>query len=236
MRQAVVLAGGLATRMRPQTELTPKILLPVAGRPFLSHVLDRLQESGFDHVVLSVGHLAEPVRAAATEESRQRGLEISLSDDGPRLLGTAGALRSALPLLEETFLVTYGDSYLPFDYSGPLEHLRAHRSGRAAMAVFANRDALEPSNVAIAGSRVLRYSKAPIEGVVFDHIDYGATAMRRSEIEALPPAVPIGLETVLGPLALSGGLLAFPVRDRFFEIGSPAGLADLERHLAGQPS
>jgi N-acetyl-alpha-D-muramate 1-phosphate uridylyltransferase len=232
VRQAVVLAGGLATRMLPLTEATPKILLPVAGRPFLSHLLDRLQASGFEQVVLAVGHLAIAVGEAAKREATARGLDIRLSEDGPRLLGTGGALRNALPLLEETFLVTYGDSYLPFDYGTPLEHLRARPSGRAAMAVFANHDAIEPSNVILAGGRVLRYEKQRSEGLTYDHIDYGATAIRRSEIEALAPDVPIGLDQVLGHLALSGGLLALPVRERFFEIGSPAGLTELERQLS----
>ena len=232
MSQVVVLAGGLATRMLPLTRETPKILLPVAGRPFLSHLLDRLEASHIRRIVLAVGHLADVVRDVAQAEAAARSLDIAISEEGPRLLGTAGALRSALPLLDPTFVVTYGDSYLPFDYSALAAHLEAHPSGRAAMAVFANDDAIEPSNVAIAGGRVLRYDKTRSAGVTFDHIDYGATAMRRTEIEALPPGVPIGLDEVLGPLALSGGLLAFPVKQRFFEIGSPAGLAELERHLA----
>ena len=232
MNQAVVLAGGLATRMLPRTAETPKILLEVAGRPFLSHLLDRLTASGFDHVVLAVGHLAGPIREVAKAESAARGLRITLSEDGPRLLGTGGALRRALPVLEETVLVTYGDSYLPFDYLGPLTHLRAHASGRGAMAVFANYDSLEPSNVTVGGGRVRRYDKSRAPGEpLLDHIDYGATALRRSEIESLPQGEPFGLEQLLSFLALSGGLLACPVSERFYEIGSPNGLAELNAHL-----
>ena len=232
MNQVVVLAGGLATRMLPRTAETPKILLEVAGRPFLSHLLDRLIASGFDHVVLAVGHLAQRIRAVAEAESKARGLRITLSEDGPRLLGTGGALRRALPFLEETLLVTYGDSYLPFDYLGPLAHLREHASGRGAMAVLANYDSVEPSNVTVGGGRVRRYDKSRAPGEPrLDHIDYGATALRRSEIESMPPGEPFGLDQLLSLLALSGGLLAYPVSQRFYEIGSPSGLSELTAYF-----
>src|SRR5690242_10649949 len=123
--QAVILAGGLATRMRPHTVNTPKALIEVAGRPFIAWQLEKIALSGFSDVVLCIGHLGERLREFIGDGSHF-DLSVRYSDDGPRLLGTAGALRQALPLLERTFLVTYGDSYLPFDYTAPLRDLDSH--------------------------------------------------------------------------------------------------------------
>ncbi|MFO0555194.1 MAG: NTP transferase domain-containing protein [Polyangiaceae bacterium] len=227
MTQVVVLAGGLATRMRPHTETTPKILLEVAGRPFLHHLVDRLAASGASSVVLLLGHLASAVRAAVPASS----LPITLVEDGPRLLGTAGALRGALGALAETFVVTYGDSYLELDL-GALERALVDRpEAQGAMAVWKNEGALEPSNVALDEQGfVSRYVKRGGERGL-DHIDFGATALRREVIAALPADEPLGFDVVQATLARERALLAFPVQHRFFEIGSPGGLADLERHL-----
>src|SRR5262245_29639857 len=123
--QAVILAGGLATRLRARTHTTPKVLLEVAGRPFIDWQLELIRRSGFESALLCIGHLAERVTEHVGDGARF-GLAVSYSEDGPRLLGTAGALRRALDRLEPEFLVTYGDSYLPFDYSGPLRDLRSH--------------------------------------------------------------------------------------------------------------
>ena len=115
--QCVILAGGLATRMRPLTETIPKALLPVAGRPFLDHQLEWLAGHGVSDVVLCVGYRADAIQAHAGDGARY-GLHIRYVDEAERLRGTAGALRLALDegALEESFLVTYGDSFLPIDF------------------------------------------------------------------------------------------------------------------------
>jgi NDP-sugar pyrophosphorylase family protein len=231
--QVVILAGGLGTRMLPRTARVPKILLPVAGRPFGAWLLDRLRSAGFTDALLAVGHLGGEVRAAFGD-GRAFGLRVTYSEDGDRLLGTAGALRRALDALESTFLVTYGDSYLPFDYQGPLRDLRAHPGAAGTMAVFRNEDRFDTSNAAVAGDRVHRYEKrargAPPDPEL-SYIDYGATALRRDVVAALPEGVPHDLAGVQRTLAGEGRLRAFTADRRFFEIGSEAGLADLEAEL-----
>ena len=232
--QAVILAGGLGTRMLPRTERIPKILLPVAGRPFGAWLLERLAAAGFAEALLCIGHLGEEVQRALGDGSAF-GLRIRYAADGERLLGTAGALRRALAELSPTFLVTYGDSYLPFDYRAPLRDLRAHPEALGTMAVFANDDRFDRSNTAVAGDRVLRYEKRP-RGAPPDpelrYIDYGATALRREVVAALPEGVPHDLSAVQSDLAAAGKLRAFTADRRFFEIGSEGGLADLEAELA----
>jgi N-acetyl-alpha-D-muramate 1-phosphate uridylyltransferase len=228
--QAVVLAGGLATRMRPQTERLPKSMLEVAGRPFIDWQLERLAASGVRDVILCIAHLGELIRAHVGDGA-QHGLLVRYAEEEPgRLLGTAGALRAALRLLASRFLVTYGDSYLRFDYGAPLRLLADHGDCDGVMAVYRNAGQLEASNVATDGAWVLRYEKNGA-GPEVDHIDYGATALRREIIEALPAGMPLGLDGVQADLSARRRLRALVVRERFFEIGSPAGWADLDRHL-----
>jgi len=241
--QVVVLCGGLGTRMRSVAGDLPKVLIEVAGRPFLHHLLTRLEAAGFERALLCIGHGAELVREAADRWAAGQGsthpepaMQIVLASDGERLLGTAGALRSAVAMLDPVFLVTYGDSYLPFDYVAPLAQLDAARAqGRdvlGCMAVYENHDRLEPSNVAVRGDRVVRYDKARAPGEPrLDHIDYGATALVRSLIEALPAGEPIGLDHVQSRAAMAGQLLAHRATERFYEIGSRAGLAELSLYL-----
>jgi NDP-sugar pyrophosphorylase family protein len=228
--QAVVLAGGLATRMLPDTERVPKSLLEIAGRPFVDWQLELLARSEIRDVVLCVAHLGDLIRAHVGDGARH-GVSVRYSEEEPgRLLGTAGAVRAALPLLASRFLVTYGDSYLRFDYGEPLRLLERHLDCDGVMAVYRNVGTLEPSNVVTDGAWVLRYRKRA-GGPEVDHIDYGATALRREVVEALPPGVALGLDRVQEELATHGRLRALVVHDRFFEIGSPAGRADLEHHL-----
>ena len=228
--QAVVLAGGLGTRMLPRTERVPKVLLPVAGRPFAAWLLESLVAAGYEDVLFCVAHLGDLVREELGDGSTF-GVRLRYADEGPRLLGTAGAIRKALPDLAETFLVTYGDSWLPFDYRAPLADLRAHPEALGTMAVFKNEGRFDSSNTQVAGDRVLRYEKGTKDPAL-DHIDYGATALRREVIAALPDGAVLGLDAIQHDLAARGLLRALPAEKRFFEIGSPDGHADLERHLS----
>src|SRR5580693_4954025 len=158
--QAVVLAGGLATRMRPRTLTIPKSMLEVAGRPFIDWQLEKLRACGFDDVVLCVAFLAEQIRDHVGDGTRF-GVKVRYSDEGPTLLGTAGAIRNALDLLAPTFLVTYGDSYLPFDYAEPLDLLDAHADCEGVMSIYENQGAWDTSNTApdATGAWVARYEK-----------------------------------------------------------------------------
>jgi NDP-sugar pyrophosphorylase family protein len=228
--QAVVLAGGLATRMRPRTLTIAKSMLEVAGRPFVDWQLEKLAACGFADVVLCVAHLGEQIREHVGEGARF-GVRVRYSDEGPTLLGTAGALRTALPLLEPVFLVTYGDSYLPFDYRAPLRALEDSDEDAAVMSVYPNHGQWDASNVKTDGKRVLAYEKGT-KDAAFDHIDYGALALRRSVIAALPEGQPASLDAIQARLAREGKLGAVVAPERFYEIGSPEGLEALDRKLA----
>lgn len=236
--QAVILAGGLATRMRPRTLTTPKFLLEVGGRPFAAWLLEKLARDGYDDVVVCVAHLGERVVDFVGDGARF-GLRVRHSDEGPTLLGTGGALRRALPLLAPTFLVTYGDSYLPFDYGEPLALLDRVDDADGVMSAYANAGRWDASNTSIrrdaAGDAWIdRYEKGSADPAL-DHIDYGAMALRRDIVEAIAPDVPSGLERVQTELARRGRLRAVIARERFFEIGSEAGLEALDRELTGPP-
>jgi N-acetyl-alpha-D-muramate 1-phosphate uridylyltransferase len=232
MRQAVILAGGLATRMRPRTLTIPKAMLEVAGRPFIDWQLEKLRACGFDDVVLCVAFLAEQVREHVGDGARF-GVKVRYADEGPTLLGTAGAIRNALDFLAPTFLVTYGDSYLPFDYAAPLQLLDAHADCDGVMSIYENRGAWDTSNVEpdAAGAWVVRYEKGRPD-LQFPYIDYGAIALRRAVIAALPSGEASGLDAIQSRLAAQKRLRAVVARDRFFEIGSPEGLSTLDQWLA----
>ena len=227
--QAVVLAGGLATRMRPKTLTVPKSMLEVAGRPFVEWQLERLAACGIRDVVMCVAHLAEQIEGHVGDGARF-GVRVHWAHEGAKLVGTAGAIRAALEVLEPTFLVTYGDSYLPFDYAEPLRILAAHDDCDGVMAVYRNEGAFDASNVVTDGTWVVRYEKGQ-DDRAFDHIDYGATAIRREILAALPAGEPHGFDAIQRDLSRRKRLRACIARERFFEIGSPEGLASLDQHL-----
>jgi NDP-sugar pyrophosphorylase family protein len=229
MLPIAILAGGLATRLRPITETIPKALIEIAGEPFLAHQLRLLRSHGFQRVVLCVSHLSDQIEAFAGNGSRF-GLEIKYSPDGPQLLGTAGAIRRALPLLGPAFAVIYGDSYLPCDYAGALTAFRD--SGKLGlMSVFRNQGLWDNSNVEFAGGRIVAYDKAN-RTPSMHHIDYGLGAFQRSAFDGVPPDRPYDLATLYQDLLRRGELAAWESEDRFYEIGSLGGIRDLTEFLA----
>jgi NDP-sugar pyrophosphorylase family protein len=227
--QAVILAGGLATRLLPLSEQVPKSMIPVAGRPFIAWQLERLAASGLARVVLCIGHLGQQIRDYVGDGARFL-VHVTYSEDGSTPLGTGGALRRALPWLEPRFVVTYGDSYLPFDYESLLLDLAGHPLAAGTLAVYENRGRWERSNVEVAGDRVVRYAKG-VDDPRLDHIDYGAMALTKATLAALPEGTAFGLDQLQQELASRGRLRALRARERFYEIGSAAGLAELEAYL-----
>ena len=168
--KVVILAGGLATRMRPHTETLPKSLLKVSGQPFLAHQLQALSCQGIQQVVLCVGHLAEQIEEFAGDGSAF-GLQVTYSKEEGPLLGTGGALRKALPLLGEAFFVLYGDSWLEIDYPAVLKAFKKSNLP-ALMTVFRNEGHWDTSNVELQAGKIQLYSKAQ-RNERMGHIDYG---------------------------------------------------------------
>ena len=226
-----ILAGGLATRLRPLTAQLPKALLPVAGEPFLRHQLRLLYSRGIRRVVLSVGHLGEVIQTAFGESTAE-GMRIDYSFDGPRLLGTGGALKRALPKLGERFFVLYGDSYLPIDYGKVAQAFLDSRK-QGLMTVFKNENRWDKSNVEFDGQEIRRYNKAHPNDKM-RHIDYGLGVLRASALANWPQKAPFDLADVYEKLLRTSQLAGFEVAQRFYEIGSPAGLNELEQVLANK--
>ena len=232
--QCVVLAGGLGTRMLPRTETVPKVLLPVAGREFLAWQLDLLFAAGVGKVLLSIGHMAEKVHEFLREHGPWKG-PVDVVEDGDVLLGTGGAVRRGLDLgkIDETFLLTFGDSFLPIDHAEVFARFVA--SGKPAlMTVFRNEGLWDTSNVDYEGGVVRLYDKtrkhAPAGG--FRYIDYGLSALSAGVVRAAFPSGQKGdLADMFHALSLEGNLAGFEASERFYEIGSPQGLDDLEKRL-----
>ena len=220
-----ILAGGLATRLRPITGKIPKSLLPVAGKPFLAHQLELLQSRGIRRAVLCIGHLGEMIQREFGD-GRAFGVQLDYSFDGPKLLGTGGAIKRALPLLGDEFFVLYGDSYLPVEYRPIAEFFR--RSGKlGCMTVYRNEGRYDTSNVVFRDGEIAVYDKKnrPPE---MRHIDYGLSLFKASVFESYSAGQPFDLAEVMGKLVREKQLAGYEVRERFYEIGSPAGLAELE--------
>lgn len=225
-----ILAGGLATRLRPITEKIPKALVDVAGQPFIEHQLALLRAHGYTRVVLCVGYLGEMLEHHLGNGSRF-GMSISYVADGPKLLGTGGALRRALPWLGESFFVLYGDSYLPCEY-GQVEDAFQLSSKPALMTVLKNNNRWDTSNVVYQDGRIVQYDKAT-KSKEMQFIDYGLSALHARLFESYEDGAAFDLSDVFSKLASQGELAGFEVTERFYEIGSPAGLAETALYLQG---
>ncbi len=229
--QCAVLCGGLATRMLPLTSTIPKNLLEVAGKPFLEWQLRWLRRAGINDVVLCVGHLANQVSEYldSNDCSARFALRIRVSDEGEDRRGTAGALALATSegLLDEDFLVLYGDSLVQIDARSMWsEHLGRNRG--ITMSVLRNEDRWDSSNAAFDGNRVNYNKSHPPTGAEF--IDYGLLAFPRSVFEKVVDR-PVDLSTVLVEASRSDSLFGYEATERFFEIGSIAGLTELDQEL-----
>jgi len=228
-----ILAGGLATRLRPLTDRLPKSLLTVAGRPFIFHQLELLHRQGIERVVLCLGHMGDQIRAVV-DAAVAPGLSVGYSFDGARLLGTGGALRHALPLLGEEFFVLNGDSYLPCSLPRIQTAYRAARRP-ALMTVMRNDNRWDRSNVRFTDGKLLSYDKrAPQPDM--SHIDFGVSVLSSAVFAPYAEGSVIDLADIMHHLAVRGELAAFEVAERFYEIGSLQGLKDTEQFLTRQAS
>lgn len=228
MPPVVILAGGLATRLYPETLKIPKSLIEVAGKPFIFHQLALLKRQGVCNVVLCVGKFGEMIQDYVGD-GHEWGLKVQYSYDGQTLLGTGGAIKKALPLLPEVFFVLYGDSYLDVDLKPILERFECERKP-ALMTVYHNKNKWDKSNILFKNGRVVKYDKKnPMPEM--EYLDYGLNILRKSIINEWQDGIPFDLTEVFIKLIEKGEVSAFEVFTRFYEIGSIQGIKETEEYL-----
>lgn len=221
----VILAGGLATRLRPLTEHIPKSLINIHGEPFIAHQLRLLKKQGIQRVIICTGYLGEMIEKYVGNGDRFQ-LQIDYSFDGNLLLGTAGAIKNALPKLPEKFFILYGDSFLTCNYQD-VQHAFNRQNKPALMTIFHNQDQWDKSNIEFHDNEIVSYDKKN-QTPAMTYIDYGLAILKKSLFNS---ATPSDLADLYQALLQEKRLAAFPVNERFYEIGSLTGIVQLEHHL-----
>ena len=230
MLPVAILAGGLATRLRPLTETVPKSMVIVGGKPFIEHQLQELARQGVKKIILCTGFLGNMIEDFVGSGSKF-GMEVSYSRETNQLLGTGGALLQALSLLEENFFVLYGDSWLDIDYKAvEKKYFSAGKSG--LMSVFKNHGRWDTSNVEIRHQQIHLYSKTN-RNVRMTHIDYGLGILSKDVFKDYPTNEKFDLSIVYETLSEKKDLACFESEKRFYEIGSIKGLEELDSRLRG---
>lgn len=225
-----ILAGGLGTRLGERTANRAKSMIEVAGEPFIAHQLRLLRRQGCRQVVLCVGHRVRDIQDYVGDGAKF-GIAVRYSYDGETLLGTGGAVRKALPLLGPEFLLTYGDSYLDIDLTPIVAAFE--RAGRLGlMTVFHNADRWDTSNIEFKNGRIVDYSKQRTPAM--RHIDYGLLALRAEAFDAVADEA-FDLAVLCRRLIAQGEMAGYEVTTRFYEIGSPTGLAETEAYILAHP-
>jgi NDP-sugar pyrophosphorylase family protein len=194
----------------------------------LAHQLELLESRGLRRVVLCVGYLGEMIQRDFSNGEKY-GVQLDYSFDSTKLLGTGGAIKHALPLLGDEFFVLYGDSYLPVEYRPIAEFF--HRSDKlGCMAVYRNEGRYDTSNVVFRDGEIVVYDKKN-RAPEMQHIDYGLSLFKSAAFDSFPADKPFDLAEVMGKLVRERQLAGYEVHKRFYEMGSPAGLAELESLL-----
>lgn len=227
IRQIVILAGGLATRLRPITEKIPKSMVAVAGKPFLEHQIALCKKNGISEIILCVGHLWEQIRDHF-DDGKKFGVKIIYSIENERM-DTGGALKNALPHLNEDFFVLYGDSYLTADWQAAARVFKEYGDG-GLMTVFRNDGSLGvPSQITVKRNRVIEFTKTDFNPEM-KFVEYGLNIFGRDTIAQMEKKS-FPLSRYFDLLIARRQLLSFESPKRFHEIGCPEGLAELEQFL-----
>jgi NDP-sugar pyrophosphorylase family protein len=212
--------------LRPITETIPKALIPIAGKPFIHHQLNYLFKQGIRHVVLCIGYLGEMVKESIGDGANF-GLNVKYSFDGKQLLGTGGAIKKSLPMLSKDFYILYGDSFLPINFA-PIEKAFLDSNKLGLMTVLKNHNQWDSSNVIFQNGQLLEYNKLQYSPLM-DYIDYGLGILNQSVFDKFPDNEAFDLADVYNELSLENQLEGYEVFDRFYEIGSIAGIKDTEK-------
>jgi len=228
MPPVVIISGGVATRLRPLTESIPKAMFKVAGLPFIAHQLSLLRNKGIQRVIICSGYLSNQIEDFVGNGSKF-GLSVSFSLDGEKLLGTGGAVKKALPLLEDEFFVIYGDSYLDVDFNSVYDYFLSHK-GLGLMTVLKNRDAWDRSNIVFKDGCIINYDKKN-KTEDMEYIDYGLGVLKKSAFDLMKKKEIFDLSELYKKIIIIKEMIGYEVATRFYEIGSPKGLEETEKYL-----
>jgi NDP-sugar pyrophosphorylase family protein len=231
-----LLAGGLATRLRPITEKIPKALVELAGKPFIDHQLALLHRNGIRRVLMCLGYRGEMVEEHCGDGSRY-DMDLLYSYDGDKLLGTGGAIARAKPLLgsqpDDVLWVMYGDSYMDIDYRAVLDAFLKEQSALGLMTVLRNGNRWDTSNVIFRDGKLLKYDKRN-RSPEMDYIDYGVALLRMAAVDRIPTDRPFDLAELYTALVNEGRMIGYEVFQRFYEIGTPEALEEAREYLSRQ--
>jgi mannose-1-phosphate guanylyltransferase len=218
--QALVLAGGEGTRLRPLTLTTPKPVMPLAGRPFLSFMLDWVHSHGAEEVILSCGFMSEAVKSVLGDI--YDGMRLRhVTENEP--LGTAGPVRLAYDegLLEERVLVLNGDVLTDIDLSAELE--QHERTGaRATLALYPVEDTSSYGVVPTADDgQVTEFIEKGGGEAPTNRINAGAYVIERDVVESIPRGRAVSFERELFPSLVGNGLYGYDADGYWIDIGTP---------------
>jgi N-acetyl-alpha-D-muramate 1-phosphate uridylyltransferase len=230
----IVLAGGLATRLRPITEHIPKSLIEINGIPFVLHQLKLFKRQGIEWVHFCLGHLGERVEHVIESSIFSKEMRITYSYDGDKLLGTGGAIMKAIPQLPEQFFITYGDSYLEIDYKDVERYFRTESDEKSGlMTIYNNSGKFDTSNVFYEKDEIILYSKK-VHLDEMNYIDYGLGILKKHHFSGYSTEKPFDLSEIYENLSINKSLKSFVSQTRFYEIGSWNGIQDISNHLKKQ--
>lgn len=226
--QMVILCGGLATRLGTLVKDIPKSMIQIEGKPFLEYQIENLKKHSIKDIILCVGHLSEKIKDYFGN-GEQFGVNIQYSHDGDKPLGQIGAVKNAESLLEDVFLVMYGDSYLSIDFQKVHSYFTQNNK-LGLMVVYKNYDKYDKSNLTIKDNMVTKYGR---NGVTKDmiYIDYGVSIFRKKALNLVPKNIFYTTKQFFSDLIKKEELLAFEVKDRFYHIGSPDSLKEFESFI-----
>ena len=231
MYPIVILAGGLAKRLRPITDKIPKSLIEINREPFVHYQLELLEKKGFKKIYFCLGFLGEQVEKVVKESVYYTRLSISFSYDGDTLMGTGGTIRKIINQLPEYFFITYGDSYLDIDFYNIQELFESKKQNyKSLMTVYKNTDLFDTSNVIFENGLIELYSKLRKDSRMA-HIDYGVGILSNKSLDEYAKNIIFDLGEVYEKLSLRKELLGYEVFQRFYEIGSLQGIEDLSNYL-----
>jgi mannose-1-phosphate guanylyltransferase len=217
--QALILAGGEGTRLRPLTYTVPKPVLPLAGRPHIAYVIDWLVRHDVDDVIVSCGHLAEGVRAALGEI--ETGARIRFAEE-PDARGTAGAIRFAEEMLADRFFVLNGDILCDLDLGALTE--QHERTG--AVGTLALHPVSDPTGYGLIRRRedgeITEFVEKPEpDQIDTDEINAGAYLLERSVLDHIPPERAVSIEREVFPRLVGEGLYGIRLAGYWIDIGTP---------------